>query len=70
MVGIIIVVGITIAGTKSIINAGIITGIGITIARVIGCTAIVIIMMIIVHHIKGRLWDSNSTNPDLNLRLW
>ena len=59
MVGIIIVVGISIAGTKSIINAGIITGIDITIARVIRCTIIAIIMTIIVYPIKGPLWDSN-----------
>ena len=56
-VGTIIVVGITIAGTKSIINAGIITGLNTTIGRVIGCT--IIIITIIVDHMKGPLSDSN-----------
>jgi hypothetical protein len=53
--GIIPEIDITIAGTKSTINAGMITGIDITIARVIGCTVIIAIIMIIVGHMKGPL---------------
>ena len=53
--GIIPEIDITIAGTKSTINAGMITGIDITIARVIGCTDIIAIIMIIVGHMKGPL---------------
>jgi hypothetical protein len=55
---------IIIAGTKSIINAGIITVIDVTIGRVIGCTTttttiIIIITTIIMRHMKGPLSDSN-----------
>jgi hypothetical protein len=53
--GMITGIDITIAGTKSTINAGMITGIDITIARVIGCTVIIAIIMIIVGHMKGPL---------------
>ena len=61
-------IDITIAGTKSIITAGVITEIDITIGRVIRCP--IVIMAIIMHHIKGPLWDLNLRSPDLNSRLW
>ena len=50
---------IAIAGTKNIINAGVITVIDITIGRVIGCAILMIIITITVHHMKGPFSDSN-----------